>query len=159
MLEAPKCSNHGFSLVFLPSSSSSLCSSFQQKMLEENLRVTREVLATSFCIPNVLIGSILDIMSLHLPMRQIWGLVVSHPWGCLFLGAQELTSLVRRLNLVTTYSGRRRRSFSRRCYKRTCEVISIICLHTLETFLPEYEYHYSLNWNNKFVLCHGLGPI
>ena len=86
------------------------------------------------------------------------GLVVSHPWGCLSLGAQELISLVGRLNLVTTYSGRRR-SFSRRCYKRTCEAITVICLHALETFLPEYEYHYSLNGNNKFVLCHGLGPI
>ena len=86
------------------------------------------------------------------------GLVVSHPWGCLFLGAQELTSLVRRLNLVTTYS-RRRRSFSIRCYKRTCEAITVIYLHTLETFLLEYEYHCSINGNNKFVLCHGLGLI
>jgi hypothetical protein len=85
-------------------------------------------------------------------------LVVSHPWGCLFLGAEELISLVRRLNLVTTYSGRRR-NFSTRCYKRTCEVITVICLQTLETFLLEYEYHYSLDGNNKFVLCHGLGPI
>ena len=85
-------------------------------------------------------------------------LVVSHPWGCLSLGAQELISLVRRFNLVTTYSGRRR-SFSRRCYKRTCEAITVICLHTLETFLREYEYHYSLDGNNKFVLCHGLRPI
>ena len=85
-------------------------------------------------------------------------LVVSHPWGCLFLGAQELISLEEKLNLATTYSGRRR-SFSRRCYKRTCEVITVICLHTLETFLPEYVYHYSLNGNNTFVLCHGLGLI
>ena len=85
-------------------------------------------------------------------------LVVSNPWGCLFLGAQELTSLVRRLNLVTTYSVRRR-NFSARCYKRTCEVIIVICLHTLENFLPGYMYHYSLDGNNKFVLCHGLGPI
>ena len=61
-------------------------------------------------------------------------LVMSHPWGCLYLGAQELTSLVRRLNLVTTYSGRRR-NFSARCYKRTCEAVTVICLHTLETFL------------------------
>ena len=35
----------------------------------------------------------------------------------------------------------------------------VICLHTLETFLPEYKYHYSLSGNNMFVLCHGLGPI
>ena len=35
----------------------------------------------------------------------------------------------------------------------------LICLQTLETFLPEYEYYYSLGGNNKFVLCHGLGPI
>ena len=83
---------------------------------------------------------------------------MSHTWGCLYLGVQELTSLAGKLNLVTTYSGRRR-SFSRRCYKRTCEVITIICLHTHETFLPEYEYHYFLSGNNKFVLCHDLGPI
>ena len=86
------------------------------------------------------------------------GLVVSHPWGCLFLGAQELISLAGRLNLVTMYSGIRR-NFSKRCYKRTCEVITVIYLHTLETFLLEYDYHYSLDGNNKFVLCHGLGPI
>jgi hypothetical protein len=85
------------------------------------------------------------------------GLVVSHPWGCLFLGAQELTSLAGKLDLATTFHGRRR-SFSRRCYKRTCEVIIVICLHTLETFLPRYVY-YSLDGNNKFVLYHGLGPI
>ena len=71
-------------------------------------------------------------------------LVVSHPWSCLFQGAQELTSLVRRLNLVITYSGRRR-NFSVRCYKRSGEAITVICLQTLKTFLPEYEYHYSLN--------------
>ena len=86
------------------------------------------------------------------------GLVVSHPWGCLFLGAQELTSLAGKLDLTIAYLGRRR-SFSRRCCKRTCEVITVICLHTLENFLPEYKYHYSLNGNNKFVFCHGLGPI
>jgi len=85
-------------------------------------------------------------------------LVVSYSWGSQVEGTQELTSLVRRLILVTTYSGRRR-NFSARCYKRTCEVITVICLQTLETFLPEYEYHYSLDGNNKFVLCHGLGPI
>ena len=85
-------------------------------------------------------------------------LVVSHPWGCLSLGAQELTTLARRLNLVTTYSGRRRNSFAR-CNKRYCEVITVISLLTLETFLPEYEYHYSLSGNNKFVHCNGLGPM
>ena len=45
----------------------------QWKMLEENLRVAGEVSAASSCIPNVLIRSMLDIMSLYLPMRQIWG--------------------------------------------------------------------------------------
>ena len=39
-------------------------------MLEENLRVTREVPATSSCNPASLSGSMLDIMSLHIPMRQ-----------------------------------------------------------------------------------------
>src|SRR6185503_12336622 len=109
-------------------------------ILEENLRVTREVSAASSCIPRALIGSILDIMSLHLPMRQIWGRWVESccvtSLGQLFLGAQELTSLVRRLNLVIMYS-RRRRICSRRCNKRTCEVITVIYLHTLETFLSE----------------------
>jgi len=71
---------------------------------------------------------------------------------------REVTSLVRRLNLVTTYSGRRRNSFAR-CYKRSCEAITVICLQTLETFLPKYEYHYSLYGNNKFVIYHGLGLI
>ena len=85
-------------------------------------------------------------------------LVVSYSWGSQVVGTQELTSLVRRLNLVTTYSERRRNSFAR-YYKRSCEVITLICLLTLKTFLPEYEYHYSLDGNNKFALCHGLGPI
>ena len=85
-------------------------------------------------------------------------LIVSYSWGSQVVGTQELASLVRRLNLVTTYL-ERRRNFSTRCYKRTCEAIAVICLHTLETFLPENEYHDSLNGNNKFVLCHGLGPI
>ena len=131
-------------------------------MLEENLRVTREVSAASSCIPNALVGSMLDIMSLHLPMRQFWSRWVESccvtSLGLPVSGCQELTSLVRTLNLVTTYSGRRR-NFSTRCYKRTCEVITVICLHTLETFLPEYEYHYSLDGNNKFVLYHDLGLI
>jgi len=156
-------SSHGLSLVFLLSPSWSLCSLFQQNMLEENLRVTRKVLATPSSHSHALS---LDPFWTSCPCIFHWGrfpvdwlgLVVSHPWGCLFLGAQELTSLVKRLNFVTTYSGRRR-SFSRRCYKRTYEVITVICLHTLKTFLPEYEYHYSLDGNNKFVLCHGLGPI
>ena len=74
------------------------------------------------------------------------------------MGAQELASLMWRLNLVTMYSGRRRNSFAR-CYKRSCEATTVICLLALETFLPRYEYHYSLSGNNKFVLCHGLEPI
>ena len=85
-------------------------------------------------------------------------LVVSYSWSSQVETAQELTSLAGKLNLVTTYSGRRR-SFSRRCYKSTCGVITVICLHTLETFLPGYIYHYSLDGNNKFVLCHSLGLI
>jgi len=65
--------------VFLLSPSWSLCSPFQQKMLEENLRVTREVPATSSYHSHALIGCILDIMSLHLPMRQVLcGLVESN---------------------------------------------------------------------------------
>ena len=41
--------------------------------------MTREVLATSFCNPNALIGSMLDIMSLHIPMRQVlYGLVAGN---------------------------------------------------------------------------------
>ena len=63
--------------------------------------------------------------------------------------AQELTSLVWRLTLVTTYSGRRGISLSR-CKKRTGEALTVICLLALETFLPGYEYHYSLSGNNKF---------
>ena len=48
-------------------------------MLEENLRVTWEVPATSSCHSHALIGSILDIMSLHLPMRQVLcGLIESN---------------------------------------------------------------------------------
>ena len=113
-------------------------------MLEENLRVTREVPAASSCIPRALIGSMLDDMSLYHPMRQIWGLVVSHPWGCLFLGAQELTSLAGRLDLATIVLWEKEK-FLRRCYKRTCEVITVICLHTLVAYLPEYKYLYSRN--------------
>ena len=139
-----------------------MCSSSQQKMLEENLRVAREVSAASSCIPNVLIGSMLDIMSLHIPMRQVWGCWVESccvtSLGLPVSRCPRTASLVGRLNLVTKCSGRRR-NFSTRCYKRTCEVIIVICLHALETFLPEYEYNYSLNGNNKFVFCHGLGLI
>ena len=85
-------------------------------------------------------------------------LVVSYSCGSQVVVTQELTSLVRRLNLITTYSGRKRNFFAR-CYKRSCEAIIVTCLLTLETFLPEYEYHYSLNGNNKFVLYHGLESI
>ena len=85
-------------------------------------------------------------------------LVVSYSWDFLYRSTEELTSLVRRLNLVTTYSGRRRNSFEG-CKKRTCEALTVICLLALETFLPEYEYHYSLSGNNKFVHCNGLGPM
>ena len=86
--------------------------------------------------------------------------VVSYYWGSQVVSTQELTSLVGRLNLVTTYSGRRRNSFAR-CKKRSCEATTVIGLLALQTFLPEYEYHYSLNGNNKFVFYHGhgLGPI
>ena len=85
-------------------------------------------------------------------------LVVAYSWGSQVVDTQELMSLVGRLILVTTYSERRRNSFAR-CKKRTCKALIVICLLALETFLPEYEYHYSLNGNNKFVLCYGLGPI
>ena len=76
-------------------------------------------------------------------------LVVSYSWDFQYRSTQELTSLVRRLNLVTTYSRRRKFSFSR-CKKRTCEALTVICLLALETFLLEYDYHYSLSGNNKF---------
>ena len=85
-------------------------------------------------------------------------LVVSYSWDFQYGSTQELTSLVRRLNLSTTYSGRRRNSFAR-CKKRSCEATTVIRLLALETFLPEYEYHYTLSGNNKFVLCHSLRPI
>ena len=85
-------------------------------------------------------------------------LVVSYSWGSQVVGTQELTSLVGRLNLVTRYSGRRKNSFAR-CKKRSCKALTVICLLALGTFLLEYEYHYSLNGNSKFVLHHGLGPI
>jgi len=84
--------------------------------------------------------------------------VVLYSWGSRVGSTQELTSLVGILNLVTTYSGRRRNSFAR-CNKRSCEATTVIGLLALETFHPEYEYHYSLNGNKKFMLCHGLGLI
>jgi len=59
-----------------------------------------------------------------------------------------MASPVRRLNLVATYSGRRKTSFSR-SRKRTYEACTIICLLALETFLPEYEYSCSQSGNNK----------
>ena len=76
-------------------------------------------------------------------------LVVSYSWDFQDGSTQELTSLVGRLNLVTTYSGRREVPLSR-CKKRTCEALTVICLLALETFLPEYDYHYFLSGNNKF---------
>ena len=76
-------------------------------------------------------------------------LVVSYSWGSQVVDTQELTSLVGRLNLFTTYSGRRRNSFLR-CKKRTCEAVTDICLLALETFLPGYEYSYSQSGDNKF---------
>ena len=122
-------------------------------MLEECLRVTRKVPTTSSCNPASLSESMLEIISLHILMRQVLrGRVVSSCiilLGYLVVGTQELTSLVGRLNLVTTYSGRREVPLSR-CKKRTCEALTVICLLALETFLPEYDYHYFLSGNNKF---------
>ena len=69
-------------------------------------------------------------LEIHHVSGDEWHLVVSYSWGYFFLGAQELPSLVRRLNLVTTYSGRRRTFFSR-CDKRTCEAIIVIPLQTI----------------------------
>ena len=71
-------------------------------------------------------------------------LVLLYSWDFQYKSTQELTSLVRRLNLVITYSGRRKNSFAR-CKKRTCEALTVICLLALETFLPEYDYDYSLS--------------
>ena len=127
-------------------------------MLEEYLRVTREVSAAQPCNPTALIGSILDIIPRNYPGGRFsvdgLHLVVSYSWDFQDGSTQELKSLVRRLNLVTTYS-ERRNSFAR-CKKRTCEALTIICFLALETFLPEYDYHYSLSGNHKFVLCNGL---
>ena len=85
-------------------------------------------------------------------------LVVSYSLDFQYRSTQELTFLVGRLNLVTTYSGRRRNFFAR-CKKRTCEELTVIFHLALETFLSEYEYHYSLSENNKFMLCNGLRPM
>ena len=151
--EAPTIWSHGSPLVFLLSPSSILCSAFQQKMLEENLRVTREVPGTSFYNPASLSEcwtSCPCIFQWGRFSEDEWHLVVSYSWGSQVVGAQDLASLVKRLNLVTMYLGRRRNSFAR-CKKRSCEATTVICLLALETFLPEYEYHYSLNRNNKFV--------
>ena len=71
--EAPTIWSHGLPLVFLLLPSWNLCSVLQQKMLEENLRVTKEVSATSSCNPASLSGSMLEIISLHIPMRQVLG--------------------------------------------------------------------------------------
>ena len=129
-------------------------------MLEENLRVTREVSAASSCVPNAFVGSMLDIMSLHLPMRRFLSRWVESccvtSLGCLFLGAQELTSLAGKLDLTTKCLGRKR-NFSARCYKRTCEVITVICLHTRVAYLPKYEYLYSRNGNNKLYFITASG--
>ena len=78
-------------------------------------------------------------------------LVMSYSWDFQDGSSQEMASLVGRLNVVTIYLERRRNFFAR-CKKRTCEALAIICLLALEIFLPEYEYHYSLDGNNKFVL-------
>jgi hypothetical protein len=124
--------------------------------------VSREVSAAKYCNPASLSGSMLEITSLHIPMRQVlFGLVASSfvillgfpGWAC-----PKTDISGGRLNLVTTYSERRRNRFAR-CKKKSCEVLTVICLLALETFLPEYEYHYSLNANNKFALRQGLGPI
>jgi len=70
---------------------------------------------------------------------DISGLVVSYSWVFQDGSSQEMPSPVKRLNLVATYSGRRRNSFSR-CKKRTYETLTVICLLALESFLPEYKY-------------------
>ena len=72
--EAPLHWSHGSQLVFLfrkLSPSWKLHSVFQQKMLEEYLRVAREVSAAKPCNPTALIRSILKIISLHIPMREV----------------------------------------------------------------------------------------
>jgi len=80
--------------------------------------------------------------------KELSGLVVSYSWVFQDGSSQEIACPVKRLSLVTTYSGRRRTPFSK-CKKRTCEALTIICLLALETFLPEYGYCYSQSGSNK----------
>ena len=79
--EAPILWRYGSQLVFSfrkLSPSWNLCSVFQQKMLEEYLWLAREVSAAKPCNPTALIGSILAIIPLHLPVREVLcGLVAS----------------------------------------------------------------------------------
>ena len=78
LLEAPVFWNYGLHLVFLLLPSWKLCSVFQRKILKECLWVAREVSAAKPCNPASLSGSMLDIMSLHIPMKQVLrGRVVS----------------------------------------------------------------------------------
>ena len=95
----------------------------------------------------------LDIMSLHIPMRQgLRGRVASScvillgfpifwvPKNChLWWGDLILLQRIQGEGEIPLQDARRDR-----------EAITVICLLTLEIFLPEYEYHYSLNGNNKF---------
>ena len=72
--EAPILWRYGSQLVFSfrkLSPSWNLCSVFQQKMLEEYLWLAREVSAAMPCNPTALIGSILGIIPLHIPMREV----------------------------------------------------------------------------------------
>ena len=85
-------------------------------------------------------------------------LIVSYSWDFQDGSSQEQASLVRRLNLVTTYSWIRRNSFSK-CKKRICEALTVTCLLALETFLPGYEYHYSVMRIISFKLCNGFVPM
>ena len=85
-------------------------------------------------------------------------LVVSYSWSSQVETAQELTSWRGSLILPQRILGEGEVS-PEDATRVLCEVITIICLHILVTFLPGYMYHYSLSGNNKFVLCHGLEPI
>ena len=80
--------------------------------------------------------------------KELNGLVVSYSWVFQDESSQEMACPVKGLNLIATYSGRRRNSFSR-CKKGTCEALTVICLLALEIFLPWYEYSYSQSGNNK----------
>jgi len=84
----------------------------------------------------------MGVLPLQLPW---WGELQGYRWsGCVYSwnfqdeSSKEMASSVKRLNLVATYSGRRRNSFSR-SKKRTCEALTVIYLLALETFLLEYE--------------------